>query len=366
MKYPFLTLLLVLIASKTCLSQSTYYAPNNNVNITLTVREPYKPIDWSKISSDFSDQLNAIVAQREAQKRYLDEILYQTINSTHSYTQLTNDNVVNSCLLNLKTKIIERLNILNNLLKSGQITPESYESRLRKTYFDYVGANQVFLNLTVYKSNTISTLGTNSDKKSFEDKFNATIGSISNFEINDNSISFILYGLSYPNNNLNNLNQFVTSSCQGQFENYKLMWLKEKIREKKELEVRRANEMKWNEKKNSNHQIWHKFKVKVLDSRMVYLNQLNIDEQNEYYRNEKKIIFNSLMSEYKWSLSTRKLIKKKVDDFVNTDSQKNNFYSFIKQPFPLNILMAINKILPKPYQILDVPDEILDNMEFVQ
>lgn len=72
------------------------------------------------------------------------------------------------------------------------------------------------------------------------------------------------------------------------------------------------------------------------------------------------------MNEYTWSLSTRKLMKKKVDDYVNTDNQKNNFNSIIEQPFPLNILMAINKILPTPYQILEVPDEILDNMEFVQ
>lgn len=72
------------------------------------------------------------------------------------------------------------------------------------------------------------------------------------------------------------------------------------------------------------------------------------------------------MNEYTWSLSTRKLMKKKVNDYVNTDNQKNNFNSIIEQPFPLNILMAINKILPTPYQILEVPDEILDNMEFVQ
>lgn len=288
MKYSILTVLLVLFAEQICMSQSTYYAPNNNINITLTIREPYKPIDWGKFSKDFSNQINAIAAKREAQRKYLDEILFETINSTHSLTQLTNDNIVNACLLNLKSKVIERLNALNYILKQGQITPANYESKLRGTYFEYAGANQIFLNLIVYKSNTISTLGTSSDKKSFEDKFNATIGSIFDFEINDNSISFILSGLSYPNNNLNNLNQFVTSSCQGQFENYKLRWIEEKSREKRALDVRRASEMKWIDKKNSNHQIWHNFKVRVLDSRKVYLNQLNIDEQNEYYRNEKK------------------------------------------------------------------------------
>lgn len=347
------------------MSQTTYYAPNN-VNLTLTIREPYKPIDWGKFSSDFSNQLNAIAAKREAQRKYLDDILFETINSTHSLTQLTNDNIINSCLLNLKSKVIDRLNSLNYLLKQGQITPANYEAKLRGSYFEYAGANQIFLNLMVFKVNTISTLGTSSEKKSFEDKFNGTISSISNFEINDNSISFILSGLSYPNNNLNNLNQFVTSSCQGQFENYKLRWIEEKNREKREFDARRANEMKWNDKKNSNHQIWHNFKVRVLDSRKVYLSQLSIDEQNEYYRNEKKIIFNSLMDEYTWSLSTRKLMKKKVDDYVNSGYQKNNFYSMIDRPFPLNILMTINKILPTPYQIIEVPDEVLDNMEFVQ
>jgi hypothetical protein len=355
MKYTILTVLFVLLTEQICMSQSTYYAPNNNVNITITIREPYKPIDWSKFSNDFSNQINAIVAKREAQKKYLDDILYETINSTHSYTQLTNDNVVNSCLLNLKTKIIERLNVLNNLLKSGQITPESYESSLRKTYYDYVGANQVFLNLVVYKSNSMSSQSSYSQRSTFEETFRNTVGSITSFEVNEYSITFNLSGLSYPNNNINNLYQLVSSSCEGQFSNYKSRWVQEKNSEKKLNDYKRASEFAENEKKKSNNQIWHNFKVEVFGARQNCLNQLNEEQKNEYYRNEKKVIFNSLMNEYTWSLGTRKMVKAQVDDYIKIDSQKNNFADLIDRPVPLNVLIAINNSISVAYRVSNIP-----------
>ena len=83
-----------------------YYYPEDDidVNLTITVKEPFKPINYAELSQNFNDQLQAEVQRREALKRHYDDIAHQTISSIQSSLHLTSDNQINSLILKLQSK----------------------------------------------------------------------------------------------------------------------------------------------------------------------------------------------------------------------------------------------------------------------
>jgi hypothetical protein len=131
MKILFLFLILALSISG---NSQTYYNPQNTIKLTVEIKEPYKPINWTEIGANFNNAINAEIQRREKLKRYYDDILYQTTNSINTNTLLTNDNEINSKLILLQSTSIETLNMLNRLLKTGNLKPDDYENELRKTY----------------------------------------------------------------------------------------------------------------------------------------------------------------------------------------------------------------------------------------
>lgn len=365
MKYYYITLILLSSVFK-LYSQNNYYsAPTKKLDITLTIKEPYKPMDWGKYSNDISRQLNEIQKQKEAQKKYLNDILFESINSIHTNTVLTNDNLLNSKLLDVKQKVVDFLNFLNYELKNGRIQPNEYELKLRKTYYDYMGANQLFLNINLYKTNKFSEINDFDKRESFLKKYEITLNSLESFGISENGITFNLSGLVYKYNNLNNLYNFVSSSCEGSFDTYKSQWETKKNNEKKIKSELERKEAAIYQRNKSSEADWHYFKIQVFDSRKDYLNRLSVTDKTEYFKTEKKQVFDNLMSEYTWSFSTKKMIKNNVEEYINFSSQNSNFKNYIDSPFPYKILISINNNLPNSYKVYNIPEKQNANFQYV-
>lgn len=203
----------------------TYYNPSNKVDLTITIKESYKPVDYSKIGRDFNTMIQNELQRRENLKRYYDEIYYQTKNSVYSSTVLTSDNSVNSKILMVQQEVIKYLDIYNRLLKNGSMKPEEYESNVRKIYYTYMNNNQVFLQIVQYKYNKDLQLGDQTKINDHNKLYTITLNSIEKLELNNSGdIEFVLNGLIYPNNSSNSLYDFVRSSCEGGYETYKRNW----------------------------------------------------------------------------------------------------------------------------------------------
>ena len=187
----------------------TYYNPRENINITLTVKEPYKPVNYAEIGRNFNNALNAETARREALKNYYDQIYFETKNSIISGTYLTNDNSINNKILLLQSASIEHLDVLNRLLKNGMKQPSEYESQIRSTYSNYINTNQLFLNVSRYQYNKLNELSNEILKAQFNDRFRETLNSISEFSFNPYGVDFKLTGLIYPSSNSNKLYDFI-------------------------------------------------------------------------------------------------------------------------------------------------------------
>ena len=80
MKNQFLLFTIFLVCSVKSYSQKTYFDPSNKVDLTITIKESYKPVDYSKIGRDFNTMIQNELQRRENLKRYYDEIYFQTKN----------------------------------------------------------------------------------------------------------------------------------------------------------------------------------------------------------------------------------------------------------------------------------------------
>ena len=132
----------VLIASNINLSAQTYYNPKDELNITLTIKEPYKPVNYYEIGQNFNNMLQEEAARREALKKYYDQIYFETKSSVSRNTYLTNDNTLNDKIMLLQNAALENLDRLNKSLKMGMIKPDNYEMYLKSCYYNYINDNQ--------------------------------------------------------------------------------------------------------------------------------------------------------------------------------------------------------------------------------
>lgn len=273
-------ILILLIGCKFNSNSQTYYNPSSNVNIILTIKESYKPIDFGKIGRDFNTMIQNEVQRRENLKRYYDEIYYQTKNSIYSSTILTSDNLINSKISMLQGIIIEEIDIYNRSLKSGMMKPNEYESNVRNIYYTYMNTNQAFLQIIQYKYNRDLELGDQIKKNEFNNLYTNSLNSIEGFKINNsNVIEFILNGLTYPNKTSNFLYEFVRSSCEGNFGSYQ---------EKFEMqEKKKAEEVLF--QKNEYRRIYD-LRRRTFDLREKFLSKSNENERNKFRKEEEEYI----------------------------------------------------------------------------
>jgi hypothetical protein len=262
----------------------TYYNPSNKVDFTITIREAYKPVDYSKIGRDFNTMIQDELERRENLKRYYNEIYYQTKNSVYSSTVLTSDNLVNSKILMVQKEVIDKLDTYNSLLRGGLMNPDGYESWVKNIYYTYMNSNQVFLQIVQYKYNKDLELGDQTKISEHNKLYNNTLNSIIRFEINNpQKIEFILDGLSYPNTTTNSLYDFVRSSSEGDYEKYKIYWENENlIHQQNILETKTFNDS------------WKKMVSEIINSRTQKIESLNEKEKLKYFKSERKYLYSKL------------------------------------------------------------------------
>lgn len=323
-------LVLIAIFPTTFIYSQTYYtSPKEKIEITLTIKEPYKPINYAEIGQNFNNMLNAELQRREALKRYYDDIKFQSVNSIYSNTVLTSDNSINGKLLNLQSIAIQQLEMLNRLLKQGILKPNEYESQLNKTYYEYMNANQIFHNISSYKQNKLNSLNDENLRNQLINRFNETMNSISEFYYNTNgSINFNLSGLMYDFNTVGQLYSFVTTSSEGSLDVYKAAWNTKNKMKEEELLKDIAKRYEETQKKE-------KYKLKIIEQRENYLKTLQPNEIITYKKTERNYLnkkLNKWLSKQEkqtyWdqesikSLETEKyvsqLIFSKIDEFLKT------------------------------------------------
>ena len=265
-------------------SQKTYYNPTNKVDFTITIKESYKPVDYSKIGRDFNTMIQNELQRRENLKRYYDEIYFQTKNSVYSGTVLTSDNLINSKILMVQQEVIERLDVYNRLLKSGLMEPNEYESNVKNIYYPYMNTNQIFLQIVQYKYNKDLQLGNQTKINEHNKIYTNTLNSIKEFRCNDSGeIEFVLDGLIYPNNTSNSLYEFVRSSSEGDFNNYK---------EKFEVEEKKKKEEELSQK-NEYRRIYD-LRRSTFDLRRNILSKLSENERKNFKKEEEEYIKRSI------------------------------------------------------------------------
>lgn len=228
----------VLIASNTKLSAQTYYNPKYEINITLKIKEPFKPINYYEIGKNFNNMLQEEVAKREALKKYYDQIYFETKSSISTSTYLTDDNTLNQKILLLQNATFENLDLLNKQLKMGMIKPENYEMQLKSCYYNYINDNQIFLNLSRYKFIWLAENKNDSLINKFNNDFKIAMNSIISFSVDYNKTEYRAVGLTETisaeeKQNIKYLYRFITSACEGNLEQFKINW--EKKNQNKEV-----------------------------------------------------------------------------------------------------------------------------------
>lgn len=330
----------VFIAGNIKLSAQTYYNPKDEINITLTIKEPYKPINYYEIGQNINNMLQEEAAKREALKRYYDQIYYETKNAVYANTYLTDDNGLNHCILSLQNATIDNLQNLNTALKIGRIKPEDYDQKIRTCYYNYIENNQIFLNISRFKYLKLAATETDSLKNIFSREFSTIIKSIIQFNVGFYHTEFIVDGLAESvsataNKNIDQLYYFVTNACDDNLANYQKYW--------KEIIVKEQQQKKSIKDFNDR---WIIMVSKIMNARKDYLNQFNEKEQYEYVKSERKYLDKILGKEfmnkyfgkdrlryYRINSNGRIFIEmaERQDYKVNKWSPNNLFYMYISE-----------------------------------
>jgi hypothetical protein len=322
MKFKIITLLTIaLIASDIRLSAQSYYNPRNEINITLTIKEPYKPVNYAEIGKNFNDMLQAETARREALKRYYDQIYFETKSSISTNTFLTDDNALNQKILLLQNITLENLDSQNKSLKMGMIKPENYESELRNIYYNYMNSNQVFLNLSRYKYLKLIEYKTDSLKNIFIKDFNTALTSIIKFDVEANSTEFTMVGLAESisakeNKSINQLYNFITNICEGKLALYQSNWQQKKL-----IEQQNALNIK-----NFNDQ-WIKMAIQIVNSRSDKLKTLDQKRKLKYLKSERQYLNEKLGEQFiNWHFGKGSKFVDGIDVNINVI-----IYRFVKE-----------------------------------
>lgn len=174
--------LLIFLISFNALSQ-TYYNPKNSIEITITKKEPYKPVDYYGITKDLSRGVSSEMARREELKRYYDQIIFETKNSIQQNQILTNDYQIDKLILNLNEVTFQYLDKLNKSLKSGLLNPSDYEFNVKNIYYEHINSNRTLVELMKYKYQKELLLNNEEEIQVFRKKFESRLDKVEGFTI---------------------------------------------------------------------------------------------------------------------------------------------------------------------------------------
>lgn len=301
---------LFIIGFSTLSYSQSYYNPSNRIDLNITIRESFKPIDWGKIGGDFNTMIVNELQRRENLKRYYDEIYYQTKNFIYSGTVLTSDNLINSKILMFQSEVIRQLDYYNKTLKNGLMKPNEYESNVRNIYYSYMNNNRIFLQIFQYKYNKDLQLVDTFEKEELNERYINTLNSITVFFTNvKTKIEFVLNGLNYSNYTLDYLYEFVSSSIDGSYDSYKNDWESEQ-KEKKIIKEKRIQDQIKRQKYEKERVLDLKnYRKLTFDKRKEILQTLDKRSLKKYRKVEKKFIISSLISSSYFNKSRMKMVK---------------------------------------------------------
>ena len=233
---------LLLLLPFVCLSQTTYYNPSQKLDITITVKEPFKRVNYAEIGQNFNNAMQTELAKRETLKRYYENIYYETKNSIYENSIFTNDYNIDKLINNLQSSAIRKIDVLYTLLTQGQKQPNLYESELKKVYYEYNNGNRQLAYISKYKYQKTNAISSPNDLSEFNLIFEKVINSISSFEFDyQGNINFELNKILYDgNNSINNILTFVSAVCDKQInldelkQNYDNKLKDDLIKERKE------------------------------------------------------------------------------------------------------------------------------------
>lgn len=275
--------------SYVCRSQ-TYYNPRESIDINITIKEPYKPINYSQISQNFNNSIQAELARREALKSYYADIYYQTKASIYENSILTNDYQIDNLILKLRSTADEHVRGLYNLLTWGQLNPNIFESKIRAAYFEYINSNRALAYLSKYKFQKSNLLSSSDDLSEFNLLFDKAINSVSSFDfpMSSSKVSFVITDFIFEgNNSVHDILNYVTMVCDKQIDIEELKLVQEiKL---KEDSIKKRQEMK---EKSENI-------LNFYQTRLNTLNSLTEKEKIKYLKGELKYIKSSYNKRYK-------------------------------------------------------------------
>ena len=274
-----LFMFLAIFCSFICKSQ-TYYNPSQQLDINITVREPFKPINYAEIGQNFNNVIQAELAKREALKEYYENIYYETKNSIIENSIFTNDYNIDKLIYKLQSNTLAHIDHLYRLLTQGQKEPKIFESDLKIVYYEYNNSNRQLAYISKYKYQKINTINSPNDLSEFNLIFEKVINIISSFNFDyQGNINFEVEKIIYDGSkSTNNILTFISMVCDKQINLDDL---------KLNYENKVKNEML--KERMQNKEIAKKI-FDYYDERSATLNSMNDNERKKYLKNELKYI----------------------------------------------------------------------------
>ena len=293
-----LLVLLGIFGSFICKSQ-TYYNPSQKLDINITVKEPFKRVNYAEIGQNFNNAMQAELAKREALKQYYENIYYETKNSINENSIFTNDYNIDKLIYNLQSSTIKQIDVLYKLLTQGQKQPNVYESELKRVYYEYNNSNRQLAYISKYKFQKTNSIKSPEELSEFNLLFEKVLNSISSFNIdNQGKINFEVNEIIYDRSkSINDILTFVSMVCDKQIDF---------------SELRQNFENKVKDDAIKEKQKMRKIAYSIFGfyaTRLTTLNSLNVDERKKYLKNELKFIKKRMPYSYMNYFS-------KSDDFI--------------------------------------------------
>jgi hypothetical protein len=267
-----------------------YYNPKQSIDINITIKEPFKPIDYNKFAEDLNSNLQAEVERRKSIKKYYEDITYETKNSVNLNLILTNNYLIDQIVFNLQASTNNWIDTINSLLNSGMTKPENYENSLKKIYYKFAQANREVAYLSRLKMYKLSSLKTLEEQNNFNQLFDELLNSFGKIRTNENGVFFELISISeYKNQPIGNLTNFISQIIEGKIDYIALKKssYEKKIEEKLKIEKIQRNNIKVMKS-------WDN----LINAREEHLLSLNKKERKKYLRNEWKAIVKNIDNKY--------------------------------------------------------------------
>ena len=282
-----------------CLSQTTYYNPSQKLDINITVKEPFKRINYAEIGQNFNNSMQNELAKRETLKKYYENIYYETKNSIYESSIFTNDYNIDKLIYKLQSTTIKHIDVLYTLLTQGQKQPNIFESDLKKVYYEYNNNNRQLAYISKYKYQKTNSISSSNDLSEFNIIFEKVINSISSFTYDyQGNVNFEINEIIYDGSkSINNILTFISMVCDKQIN-------LDELRQKYDAKAKEEALKKREEMRKTAYSI-----IGFYEIRLKTINSLNENERNKYLKNELEFIKKRMPNTYMNYFS-------KSDDFI--------------------------------------------------